>query len=82
MVMNLLHYRRLGFDRWVGEWNGYPLQYFCLESPMDRGAWPVGIHGVSKSQTRLSDFHFHFFDITDFLFLFCWLSVITCQLLN
>ena len=34
-----------------GRGNGSPLQYSCLESPMDRGAWPAGIHGVSKSGT-------------------------------
>ena len=45
------------------EGNGNPLQYSCLENPMDRGAWWAAVHGVSKSQTRLSDltftFHFH-----------------------
>ena len=35
-----------------GEGNGNPLQYFCLENPMDRGAWQVTVHGVSKSRTR------------------------------
>ena len=47
-----------------GGGNGTPLQYSCLENPMDRGAWWAAVHGVSKSQTRLSDFtftlHFHF----------------------
>ena len=38
-----------------GEGNGYPLQYFCLENPMDRRAWWATVHGVSKSQTRLSN---------------------------
>ena len=33
-----------------GEGNGYPLQYSCLESPMDRGAWWATVHGVSKNQ--------------------------------
>ena len=33
----------------------YPLQYSCLENPMDRGAWRATVHGVTKSQTRLSD---------------------------
>ena len=37
-----------------------PLQYSCLENPMDRGAWWATVHGVTKSQTRLSDYHFHF----------------------
>ena len=38
-----------------GEGNGNPLQYSCLENPMDRGAWRATVHGVTKSQTRLSD---------------------------
>ena len=36
--------------------NGNPLQYSCLENPMDRGAWRATVHGVAKSRTRLSDF--------------------------
>ena len=40
----------------VGEWNGNPFQYSCLENPMDRGAWWATVHGVAKSRTRLSDF--------------------------
>ena len=39
--------------------NGTPLQYSCLANPMDRGAWWAAVHGISKSQTQLSDF-FHF----------------------
>ena len=46
-----------------GEGNGSPLQYSCLENPMDGGAWWAAVHGVSKSWTRLSyftfTFHFH-----------------------
>ena len=38
-----------------GEGNGNPLQYLCLENPTDRGAWRAAVHGVAKSQTRLSD---------------------------
>ena len=38
----------------------HPLQYSCLENPMDRGAWWAAVHGVAKSQTRLSDFTFTF----------------------
>ena len=38
-----------------GGGNGNPLQYSCLEKPMDRGAWRVPVHGVTKSQTRLSE---------------------------
>ena len=41
-----------------GEGNGNPLQYSCLENPMDGGAWQATIHGVAKSWTRLSDFTF------------------------
>ena len=39
-----------------GEGNGNPLQYSCLENPMDGGAWEAAAHGVTKSRTRLSDF--------------------------
>ena len=38
-----------------GEGNGNPLQYSCLENPMDRGAWQATVHGVAKSQIQLSD---------------------------
>ena len=44
-----------GPGRSPGEVNGNPLQYFCLENPMDRGAWQATVHGVAKSRTRLSD---------------------------
>ena len=43
-----------------GEGNGTPLQYSCLENPMDGGAWRAAVHGVAKSQTRLSNFTFTF----------------------
>ena len=42
------------------EGNGNPLQYSCLENPMDGGAWWAAVHGVTKSQTLLSDFTFTF----------------------
>ena len=42
------------------EGNGNPLQYSCLENPMDRGAWEAAAHGVAKSWTRLSNFTFTF----------------------
>ena len=42
------------------EGNGIPLQYSCLENPMDGGAWWAAVHGVAKSQRRLSDFTFTF----------------------
>ena len=38
--------------------NSYPLPYSGLENSMDRGAWQATVHGVTKSRTRLSDFHF------------------------
>ena len=47
------------------EGNGNPLQYSCLENPMDGGAWKAAVHGVADGRTRLSDFtftllfHFH-----------------------
>ena len=44
----------------LGEGNGTPLQYSCLENPMDGGAWWAAVHGVTKSWTRLSDFTFTF----------------------
>ena len=44
----------------IGEGNGTPLQYSCLENPMDGGAWWVAVHGVATSQTRLSNFPFTF----------------------
>ena len=44
----------------LGEGNGTPLQHSCLENPMDGGAWWAPVHGVDKSQTRLSDFAFTF----------------------
>ena len=43
-----------------GEGNGNPLQYSCLENPMDGGAWWAAVHGVTKSWTRLNDFTFTF----------------------
>ena len=46
--------------RALGEGNGTPLQYCCPENPMDGGAWWAAVHGVAKSQTRLSDFTFTF----------------------
>ena len=44
-----------GSGRSPGEGNGNPLQYSCLGNPMDRGAWLATVHGVAKSQTRLSN---------------------------
>ena len=47
----------------IGEGNGTPLQFSCLENPMDGGAWKAAVHGVAEGRTWLSDFtstfHFH-----------------------
>ena len=51
-----LHVASLG----DGEGNGTPLQYSCLETPMDGGAWQDSVHGVVRSRTGLSDFTFTF----------------------
>ena len=49
--------------REFGEGNGTPLQYSCLENPMDGGAWWAAVHGVAERWVQLSDFtfifHFH-----------------------
>ena len=53
-----------GSGRSAGEGNGNALQYYCLENPMDRGAWLAAVHGVAKIQTRLSYFtYFHIINI-------------------
>ena len=52
-----------------GEGNGTPLQYSCLENPMDGGAWWAIVHGVAESRTRLSDFTFTFHQ-EDLLFIY------------
>ena len=44
-----------GSGRYPREGNSNPVQYSCLENPMDRGAWWATVHGVAKSGTRLSD---------------------------
>ena len=43
-----------GLGRSLGEGNGNPLQYSCLENTMDSGAWRATVHGITKSQTQLS----------------------------
>ena len=68
MLINHEIKRRLLFGRKVmtnldsifGEGNCTPLQYSCLENPMERGAWWAAVHGVAKDRTRLSDFPFTF----------------------
>ena len=44
----------------IGEGNGTPFQYSCLENSMDGGAWKAAVHGVAEGQTRLNDFTFTF----------------------
>ena len=53
-----------GLGRSPGEGNGNPLQYSCLENPMDRGGWSITVHGVAKSQTWPSSFTFFHFSIS------------------
>ena len=43
----------LGLGRSPGEGHGDPLQYFCQENPMDRGAWQLTVHSIIKNQTQL-----------------------------
>ena len=50
----------VGLSYMVGEGNGIPLQYSCLENPMDGGAWKAAVHGVAEGRARLSDFPFTF----------------------
>ena len=44
-----------GSGRSPGEGNGNPLQYYCLENPMDRGAWQAVVHGVAKEPDRTQE---------------------------
>ena len=57
-----LHREDLGKVSWIlpGEGNSNPLQYSCLESPTDGGAWWATVHGAAESQPQLSDFIFTF----------------------
>ena len=48
-----------GLGRYLGEGNDNLLQYSCLENPMDRGAWWVTVHGVTKSRTQLKQLSMH-----------------------
>ena len=71
-----------------GEGNGTPLQYSCLENPMDGGARKAGVHGVAEGRTRLSDFtftfHFHALERDTPVFLpgesQGWGSLVGCRL--
>ena len=65
LFFNLLMWCIMLIDLWVlknpcGEDEGTPLQYSCMENPMERGAWWAAVHGVAKSRKRLSDFTFTF----------------------
>ena len=53
-----------GWGRSLGEGNGNPLQYSCLENSMDRGVCQAIVHGVVKGRTQLSNQHVHFFHFT------------------
>ena len=54
-----------GSGRFPGEGNGNTLQCSFLGNPIDRGAWQARVHGVTKSQTQLSDSNFHFRDSSE-----------------
>ena len=53
-----------GSGRSSGEENGNPLQYSCLENPMDRGTWQATVHEVAKSQTT-EQLHIHISEVVD-----------------
>ena len=57
LAMQETQVQSLDWEDAPGEGNGKSLQYSCLENPIDRGAWQATVHGVTKSQTRLSDSH-------------------------
>ena len=46
-------------EGWAGEGNGKPLQYSCLENPVDRGAWWAAVHRIAQSRTRLKRLSMH-----------------------
>ena len=57
-----------GLGRLPGEWNSNPLQYSCLENPTDKGVWRATVHGVTKSRTQLSNFHYSLLCFLGFLY--------------
>ena len=61
------------------EGNGTPLQYSCLENPIDRGAWWAIVHGVAKSRTRLSDFTFFFHPLSEMSFASIFSQYVACH---
>ena len=62
-----MHVQSLGWEKSPGVGNGNPLQYFCLENPMGRGAWRGAVHGATNSWTQLSE-HKHLIFIDFILF--------------
>ena len=74
-----------GSGRSPGEGNGKPLQYSCLENPMDGGAWWATVHGDTRSRTRLSDFTFTFtlYEVCELLVRVKWTDVSkACQIVS
>ena len=74
-----------GSGRSPGIGNGTPLQYSCLENPMDRGAWWAAVHGIAKSWTRLKRLCMHALQsqvctlpLLTFFFFCAWLSFLSC----
>ena len=67
-----------GLGRSPGEGNGNPLQYSCLENPMDGGTWQATVHGVVMSQTRLSDFTFKITSMCGSTVLSPWPCYLVC----
>ena len=63
-----------GSGRSPGEEHGNPLQYSCLENPMERRTWQATVQGVTKSQTRLKRFSVHSFLACVHVFIFPLLS--------
>ena len=57
-IVHTINKRLMHTSYLLGEGNGNPLQYSCLENPMDRQAWWATVHGVAKSQTQLSNVRF------------------------
>ena len=53
VAQSQIQLKRLSMPACIGEENGNPLQYFCLENPRDGGAWWAAIYGVAQSRTRL-----------------------------
>ena len=69
-----------GWERSPGEGHGNPLQYSCLESTMDRGAWDAMVHGVAKSWTWLSLKQVLFLcDIMVYMFWFRFIYILVCK---